>query len=69
MLLGMHPEEEIELETAALELMRRSKARCVIITAGEQGIVGVDADQRWQARPPNVMVKTPAVREMFFARL
>ncbi len=56
-LLGMHPEEEIELEIAALELMRRSKARCVIITAGEQGIVGVDADQRWQARPPNVMVK------------
>jgi len=56
-LLGMHPDAKIDLKTVAVELMARSKAGCVIITAGEQGIVGVDGADRWQAFPPNVRVK------------
>jgi ribokinase len=55
-LLGMHPEAKIDLEEVAMELMAGSKARCVIITAGERGILGVDDVGVWQAFPPNVKV-------------
>ena len=69
-LLGMHPEAKIDLKSVALELMARSKARSVIITAGEQGIVGVDSAGAWQAFPPNVKVMdTSGAGDVFCAAL
>lgn len=70
MLLGMHPDDQIELEKVAQELLSRTKAGKVIITMGEQGIVGVDSDGVWKALPPEVnVVDTSGAGDVFCAAL
>ncbi len=67
-LLGLHPEAKVDLGTVVQELMARTKARSVIITAGEQGIVGVDSAGAWQVFPPKVkVVDTSGAGDVFCA--
>ena len=69
-LLGYEPEAQIDLETAARELMTRTKVKCIIITAGERGIIGIDSSGTWQSRPPKVkVVDTSGAGDVFCAAL
>jgi len=57
------------LEMAA-ELIEKSKSNCVIITMGEQGIVGMDSHNTWRAGPPPTeVVDTSGAGDVFCAAL
>ena len=69
-LLGMDSQSNIDLETLAKELMTRTKAKSVIITAGEHGMIGVDRAGVWQVLPPKVeVVDTSGAGDVFCAAL
>jgi len=56
LLLGYEPDTEKEPIWLAEELMEQSQAGCVIVTLGENGVVGADHVGTWRAIPPSVMV-------------
>ena len=54
----------------AAELLEKSKSNCVIITLGEQGMVGMDSQCTWQVKPPPIKVKdTSGAGDVFCAAL
>jgi ribokinase len=69
-LLGTDPDDKIDLEIVAQELLSLTKAGIVVITAGERGIVGADCTGVWQALPPEVtVVDTSGAGDVFCAAL
>jgi ribokinase len=69
-LLGSDSDDQLELEMVAQELLSGTKAGKVIITAGEQGIVGADCQGVWKALPPDVnVVDTSGAGDVFCAAL
>jgi ribokinase len=54
----------------AAELKDKSRSKCVIITMGEQGIVGIDDQNTWRAEPPPTEVlDTSGAGDVFCAAL
>lgn len=69
-LLGIDPDDKIDLEIAAQELLSLTKSGIVVITAGERGIVGADCSGVWRALPPKVtVVDTSGAGDVFCAAL
>jgi ribokinase len=70
MLLGFDPNVQTDLEDLVQQLRRRSNAKIVIATVGEQGVVGADSSGVWRALPPKVMVMdTSGAGDVFCAAL
>ena len=69
-LLGEDPQAQIDLELVARKLFVSTKAGKVIITAGDQGIIGVDSNGVWRAQSPDVpAVDTSGAGDVFCAAL
>jgi len=69
-LLGIEPETQIYLEFVAQRLLKRSNAGKVIITAGDQGIIGADPSGVWRWQPPKVnVIDTSGAGDVFCAAL
>jgi ribokinase len=69
-LLGVDPEAKIDLALIAERLLDLTNAGAVIITAGEQGIIGADKSGIWQTLPPKVrVVDTSGAGDVFCAAL
>jgi ribokinase len=69
-LLGEDPKAQIDLELVAQELFTSTKAGMVIITAGDQGIIGMDSNGIWRAQSPDVsVVDTSGAGDVFCAAL
>ena len=70
MMLGHEPGAQTDLETVAQILLTRTRAGRVVITAGEQGIVGADGSGVWRSLPPKVtVVDTSGAGDVFCAAL
>lgn len=70
MLLGFDPDSQIDLESVAQQLLSRTNAGAVVITAGDQGLVGADSSGVWRALPPKVpVVDTSGAGDVFCAAL
>jgi ribokinase len=68
LLLGLRPDTKIAALDAAHELRQRTHVACVVITLGEQGIVGVDSSGSWRKDPPAVdVVDTSGAGDVFCA--
>ena len=69
-LLGEDPAADLPCETMARSLWARTGARCVIITLGKDGLVGIDQDGRWFEETPSVSVlDTSGAGDVFCAAL
>jgi ribokinase len=69
-LLGRDPQEDVAPAILAEDLYRSSQAKCVLITLGEQGIVGIDERGKWASYPPQVkVVDTSGAGDVFCAAL
>ena len=70
MLLGFDPDSQLDLESVAQQLLRRTNAGIVVVTAGEQGLVGADRAGIWRAQLPKVpVVDTSGAGDVFCAAL
>jgi ribokinase len=70
LLLDFEPERRVDLEIAAQELRSLTGVGVVIITAGEQGIIGADSEGVWRGLPPGVVVvDTSGAGDVFCAAL
>jgi ribokinase len=68
LLLGYPPDLEIDPSVMAQELRDRSGAACVIITLGENGIVGFNLSGGWKGYSPKVdVVDTSGAGDVFCA--
>jgi ribokinase len=68
LLLGYGVEEEIDPRRMVNQLRERCRVRCVIITLGEDGIIGADSSGIWETRPPSVkVVDTSGAGDVFCA--
>jgi ribokinase len=66
----MDPQAEIGPNELALALYRFSGAGCVLVTLGEQGVAGADAQGVWRIAPPQVkVVDTSGAGDVFCAAL
>jgi ribokinase len=69
-LLGHPSQAEIEPARLAAELHQRSGVDCVMVTAGEQGVAGIDPGGAWQCSPPKVeVVDTSGAGDVFCGAL
>ncbi len=69
-LLGYPLQAEIEPARLAAELRQLSGVECVMVTAGEQGVAGVDPAGAWQCAPPKVKaVDTSGAGDVFCGAL
>lgn len=69
-LLGMDPATPADLEGVAQDLLFATGAGVVIITAGEQGIIGADASGVWRsAASPVAVVDTSGAGDVYCAAL
>ena len=70
MLLGDDPGAQIDLGLVAQQLLTSTKVGRVVITAGDQGIVGADGSGVWRALPPKVtVIDTSGAGDVFCAAL
>lgn len=69
-LLGYSSLTEIEPSRLAAELQQRSGVECVMVTAGEQGVAGIDPGGAWRCSPPQVdVVDTSGAGDVFCGAL
>jgi len=69
-LLGIPQDKDWNPLDMAAELIEKSKSKCVIITLGEQGIVGIDRQSIWQVKQPPIKVTdTSGAGDVFCAAL
>ncbi len=69
-ILGLAPEAPADLEFLARELRAQTGVERVLITAGEQGAVGIDSSGFWTIAPPPVdAVDTSGAGDVFCAAL
>ena len=69
-LLGLPLDAQIEDALLATRLREQSGAGCVLITLGERGLVGVDAQGAWSLEPPVVQAAdTSGAGDVFCAAL
>ena len=69
-LLGLDPGDKVDLAQLAERLCQQTGVEQIIVTAGEQGAVGVDASGTWHVRPPAVeVVDTSGAGDVFCAAL
>jgi len=69
-LLGREPGESFEAEELARALRTKTEIEDIIITLGDQGIVGIDNDGLWQIEPLDVdVVDTSGAGDVFCAAL
>jgi ribokinase len=69
-LLGYGLEIPIDVNILAQDLRKKGKVNCVIITYGENGVIGVDNSGTWEVRPPQVnAVDTSGAGDAFCAAL
>ena len=67
-LLGADPDADLDTEIMAQSLLNLSNAGAVIITAGEQGIIGADRSGVWKWQPPEtIVVDTSGAGDAFCA--
>lgn len=70
LLLNLEPDTASSPEQLAAELRAKSGAGCVIITLGEKGIAGADANGGWVVQSPAVkLVDTSGAGDMYCAAL
>jgi ribokinase len=69
-LLGLGPEDTIDLVELAERLCYQASVGQLIITAGGQGAIGIDASGTWRITPPAVeVVDTSGAGDVFCAAL
>jgi ribokinase len=69
-LLGYNHTDRIDPQVMAERLLSRSRAGCVIITLGEEGIIGFDSQGTWRVVPPRVdVIDTSGAGDVFCAGL
>jgi ribokinase len=69
-LLGYPSQVEIAPARLAVELRQHSGVDCVMVTAGEQGVAGIDASGEWLCLPPKVeAVDTSGAGDVFCGAL
>jgi ribokinase len=69
-LLGLDPEETLDLVELAERLCHQAGVGQLIITAGSQGAIGIDASGTWRITPPAVeVVDTSGAGDVFCAAL
>jgi ribokinase len=70
LLLGLSTGDSVELEEMAWQLREKSGAGVVLITLGDQGVVGCDNEDTWTVLPPPVeVVDTSGAGDVFCAAL
>lgn len=70
LLLGYGIQEAVDPYKMVAQLRQLSGAGCVIITLGEDGVLGADSSGTWETRPPGVeVVDTSGAGDVFCAAL
>lgn len=70
LLLGYGIEEPVDPRRMVGQIREKSGVGCVIITLGENGVLGADASGTWESRPPRVeVVDTSGAGDVFCAAL
>jgi ribokinase len=70
LLLGYGVEEEVDPRLMVKQLREKCGGSCIIITLGEDGIIGADSSGTWETRPPCVeVVDTSGAGDVFCAGL
>jgi ribokinase len=69
-LLGLIPSSSFVLDKHILELKEKSRADCIMITLGANGVIGLDKEGIWRVNSPNVnVVDTSGAGDVFCAAL